>query len=294
MSTLPRGGEDPIVVAVAQIDPKMGDRDANLATIERLTREAAARNARLILFPECSLTGYGYVSLEEALADAESIPGPTIERVSGLARELGIHIVFGMVEREGDRVFNAAPFVGPEGLIGVYRKTHLPFEVLDRFATPGDVGLPIFDTDLGRVGILICYDKRFPEPARVLALKGADIILHPTNLPPGGAPQPEFMYQSRAAENRVWILSADRIGIERGVRFIGRSMIVDPTGSRLAEGSTDREELLVAEILPAAARQKDLVFDPGVYELHPFRDRRPELYGQVTQQSVAAGTFERS
>jgi len=283
-----------ILVAVAQTDPKMRDRAANLATIERMTREAASRGARLILFPECALTGYGYASRDEALEDAEPIPGPTTDRLVRLAVELGIHIVFGMVERDRGEVYNAAPFIGPDGLIGVYRKTHLPFEVLDRFAKPGDVGLPVFESSIGRVGILICYDMRFPEPARVLALKGADIIVHPTNLPPGGAPQPEFMYQSRAAENRVWVLSADRVGVERGVRFIGRSMIVDPTGARLAEGSADNEELLFAEIEPALARQKDLIFEPGVYELHPFRDRRPDLYGEVTKDDVAVGAPGRS
>ena len=277
------------VVAVAQMDPKIRDRAANVATIERMTQEAASKRARLILFPECALTGYGYVSRVEAFEDAEPIPGPTTDRLARMAAELDIHIVFGMVERNGEDVYNAAPFIGPGGLIGVYRKTHLPFEVLDRFAKPGDVGLPVFDTSIGRVGILICYDMRFPEPARVLALKGADIILHPTNLPPPGAPQPDFMYQSRAAENRVWVLSADRVGLERGVRFIGRSMIVDPTGARLAEGSADGEELLFAEIEPAIARQKDLIIDPGVYELHPFRDRRPELYAEVTRGTLPVG-----
>lgn len=272
-----------VTVAVAQTDPKIRDREVNLATIERLTREAASNGARLILFPECALTGYGYVSADEAREDAETLPGPTTEHMTQVAAELDMHVVFGMVERVGDRIYNSAAVLGPQGLLGVYRKTHLPFEVLDRFATPGDLGLPVFDTPLGRIGVLICYDMRFPEPARVLALNGADIICHPTNLPHGGAPQPEFMYQTRAAENRVWVLSADRVGSERGVTFIGRSAIVDPAGKRLREAGVDSEELLIAEIEPASARNKDLVFEPGVYELHPFRDRRPDLYADLVR-----------
>lgn len=270
-----------VTVAVAQTDPIIRDRAANLSVIEGMTRQAAAGGAQLILFPECALTGYGYATADEALEDAESIPGPATKQLAQLAAEVDIHIVFGMIERDGDRIYNSAAILGPDGLVGVYRKTHLPFEVLDRFAAPGDLGLPVFDTPLGRIGVLICYDLRFPEPARILALRGADIILHPTNLPYGGAPQPEFMYQTRAAENRVWVLSADRVGTERGITFIGRSAIVDPTGKRLREGSGESQELLMAEIEPASARNKDLIFEPGVYELHPFKDRRPDLYEEL-------------
>ncbi len=283
-----------VTVAVGQTNPLMRNRAHNLAQIERMTREAARKGARLIVFPECALTGYCYASREEALEDAEAIPGPATEHLARVAAATSAYIVFGLVEKDGNEIYNAAAIVGPEGYVGKYRKTHLPYEVLDRYVRPGDLSFPIFETAVGRIGILICYDMRFPEPARILALSGADIILHPTNLPFGGAPQADYLYQARAAENRVWILSADRVGIERGVEFIGRSAIVHPNGTRLAEGSTKSEELLIAEIEPAFAREKDLIFTPGIYELHTFSDRRPELYGALTRHAVGVGQQARS
>ncbi|MCC6419193.1 MAG: carbon-nitrogen hydrolase family protein [Gemmataceae bacterium] len=280
---MPAGESTPgrITVVAAQMAPRLRDKAANLDKIERWTRRAAANGARLIVFPECALSGYCYESLAEALEDAEPIPGPASTSVARLAAETGLYVVFGMVERAGDRIFNTAALIGPEGLVGIYRKTHLPWEAVDRFVTPGDLPFPVYDTAIGRIGMLICYDLRLPEPARIEALAGADIIVHPTNLPEGGRPQPDFMYPARASENHVWVVSADRVGEERGVLFIGRSAIVDPMGRRLAEGGEAGEELVAAEIEPAQAREKDLVIVPGVYELHLFRARRPELYGAI-------------
>ena len=283
-----------VKIAVGQTNPQMRDRAHNLAQIERMTREAAGKGARLIVFPECALTGYCYASREEAAEDAESIPGPATEHFARVAADTGAYITFGLVEKDGDQIYNAAAIVGPDGFVGKYRKNHLPYEVLDRFVTRGNLSFPVFETAIGRIGILICYDMRFPEPARILALSGADIILHPTNLPFGGAPQADFMYQARAAENRIWILSADRVGVERGVEFIGRSAIIHPNGTRLAEGSANNEELLIAEIEPAIAREKDLIFTPGIYELHTFSDRRPELYGALTRHAIGVGQQARS
>lgn len=253
--------------------------------MERLARDAAAKGANLIVFPECALTGYCFESREEVRGVAEPIPGPASDTISEVAKETGAYIIFGLVESIDDRLYNAAAVVGPEGLVGIYRKTHLPWEALDRFVDPGDLPFPVFETAVGRIGILICYDMRFPEPARILALNGADMIVHPTNLPFGGEMQPDLIYQARAAENRIWIISADRVGIERGVRFIGRSAIVDPSGERLAEGSREGEELILVDIDPTLARQKDLILAPKTYELHTFTDRRPDLYGALTRQA---------
>jgi predicted amidohydrolase len=186
------------------------------------------------------------------------------------------------VEREAGVLYNSAALIGPGGLVGKYRKTHIPFQAVDRFVAPGDIPLSVFDTPLGRIGLLICYDLRFPEPARVLALAGVQIIANLTNLPPPGWPQPEFIFQARAAENRVWVVCADRVGEERGVRFIGRSAIVSPQGEKLAEADGVSEELLLADIVPAEADEKDLIIDPGVYEMHLLGDRRPDLYGALT------------
>lgn len=270
-----------VAVAAAQTCPKINERERNLGEMSFWAQEAVNKHARLVVFPECSLTGYNYVSRDEALEQAEPLPGPASAHLVDVAVELDIYIVFGLIERSGDRLYNSAALIGPEGIVGVYRKTHLPWEAVDRFVDKGDGPFSVFDTSIGRIGILICYDMRFPEPARILALQGADIIVHPTNLPPEGSPQPDYIYQTRAAENRVWIVSADRVGNERGVRFIGRSAIVDPTGKKVAEGSEDAEELVMAEIDPLYARTKDLIIVPEVYELHPFADRRPDLYGPL-------------
>jgi predicted amidohydrolase len=239
------------------------------------------------VFPECSLSGYCYTSLAEALMDAEPVPGPACERLARITAETGAYVVFGLIEREADRIFNTAALVGPEGFVGSYRKTHLPHHVVDNLVAPGDRWFPVFETAVGRIGILICYDLRLPEPARIMALAGADILVHPTNLPPAGHPQPDHMYRTRAAENSVWVVSADRVGTERGVRFIGRSAIVSPSGETVAEANDHAEELLVAEIEPALAREKDRVMTPRIYELHLFRDRRPELYGALADQKPA-------
>ena len=269
-------------VAAAQTDPRLRDVEGNLVRIEETVRAAAARGAGLIVFPECALTGYRYVTAADALADAQTVPGPATERLGAVAAELDISIAVGLVERDGDRLFNCAALIGPTGLLGVYRKTHLPFQAVDRFVEPGDLPFAVIDTPLGRLGMLICFDLRFPEPARVLALAGAQIILNLTNLPPPGAPQPDFMFQTRAAENRVWLISASRVGQEGGVPYIGRSAIVNPEGEKLAEAGAEGEDLLVADIEPAFADRKDLIIEAGVYEMHLFGARRAELYGRLT------------
>jgi predicted amidohydrolase len=194
----------------------------------------------------------------------------------------------GLLERDGDLLRNAAVLVGPEGLVGSYRKTHLPFLGVDRFVTPGDE-LPVYETPLGRIGLEICYDLRFPEATRTLALKGADIVAHPTNFPLAARIQTELITVARAAENRIFLLSANRVGKERWAEFCGWSQIVDPYGRRLAEAGETEEALLVADIDLELARDKDYVI-PGEYELYLFGHRRPELYGSLVEETRTATT----
>jgi 5-aminopentanamidase len=280
-----------VTVAAVQTDPRLGDVAGNLAGIVSWVRHAADEGAELVVFPECAINGYRYESREEALADAQPVPGPAIDQLEDVAAQTGVHVAVGIVERDGDRLYNCAALVGPGGLVTKYRKTHIPFEAVDRFVTPGDIPLHVVETPVGRVGMLICYDLRFPEPARVLALSGVQIIVNLTNLPPPGWVQPEFVFRTRAAENRVWLVCADRVGTERGVDFIGRSAIVNPAGVTIAEAGESGEEMLVQQIVPGEADMKDLIFDPGVYELHLLRDRRVDLYGRLTASEVptAAG-----
>jgi len=214
-------------------------------------------------------------------------PRSTLPLAAACAR-LGVYAVCGLLERDDDRLRNAAVFVGPDGLIGSYRKTHLPFLGVDRFTVPGDE-LPVYDTPLGRIGVEICYDLRFPEATRTLALKGADLIAHPTNFPVAARIQTELITVARAAENRIYLLTANRVGKERTGEFCGWSQIVDPYGKRLAEAGETGEAFLVADVDVEKARDKDYVI-PGEYELYLFGDRRPELYGALVEETQAVKT----
>jgi predicted amidohydrolase len=275
-------------VAVAQIEPKLGEKERNLDTCLARLEEAAAAGAELLVLPECAIPGYMFDSAEEAMPFAEEIPGPSTEALADACGRLDIYAVCGLLERDGDQLRNAAVFVGPDGLIGRYRKTHLPFLGVDRFTAPGDE-LPVYDTPLGRIGVEICYDLRFPEVTRTLALKGADLVAHPTNFPMAARIQTELITVARAAENRIYLLTANRVGKERWGEFCGWSQIVDPYGRRLAEAGETEETLLVADVELERARDKDYVI-PGEYELYLFGDRRPELYGALVEAEQTVET----
>jgi predicted amidohydrolase len=275
-------------VAVAQLDPKLGEKQRNLEVCLARLEDAVAAGAELLVLPECAVPGYMFDSAEEALSLAEEIPGPTTEALADECRRLDAHAVCGLLERDGDVLHNAAVLVGPDGLVGTYRKTHLPFLGVDRFAAAGDE-LSVFETPLGWIGIEICYDLRFPEATRTLALRGADIVAHPTNFPVAARIQTELITVARAAENRVYLLTANRVGKERWAEFCGWSQIVDPYGRRLAEADGTEETLLVADVDVEKARDKDYVI-PGDYELYLFGDRRPELYGALVEEPVSIQT----
>jgi predicted amidohydrolase len=275
-------------VAVAQIEPRLGEKDRNLETCLAQLEQAVAAGAELLVLPECAIPGYMFDSAEEALPFAEEVPGPSTQALADACRRHGAHVVCGLLERDGDLLYNSAVLVGPDGLVGSYRKTHLPFLGVDRFTAPGDE-LPVYDTPLGRIGLEICYDLRFPEATRTLALKGAEIVAHPTNFPLAARIQTELITVARAAENRIFLLTANRVGKERRGEFCGWSQIVDPSGRRLAEAGEAEEALLVAEIDVEQARDKDYVI-PGEYELYLFGDRRPELYGALVEEREAATT----
>jgi predicted amidohydrolase len=269
-------------VAVAQMEPKLAEKERNLDAALGLLGEAAQQSAQLLVLPECAIPGYMYDSAEEALPYAEEIPGPTTEAFEQECARLGVHAITGLLERDGDALYNAAILVGPDGLIGSYRKTHLPFLGVDRFVTPGD-SLKVYDTAIGRIGLIICYDLRFPEVTRTLALHGADIVALPTNFPMAARLQCDVIAPARAAENRIYLLVANRVGKERWGEFCGLSQIVDPYGTRLAETDETTETLLVADVELEKARDKDYVV-PGEYELYLFGHRRPEMYGALVEE----------
>jgi 5-aminopentanamidase len=272
-----------MLIAGVQMDVELGAIEVNLARMAERLQEAAGQGAKLVVFPECAATGYCFESAAEARELAEPIPGPITERMSDLCREHNTHAVFGMVESDGDRLFNAAVLAGPEGVLGTYRKIHLPYLGLDAFTTPGDRLFRVDHVGNLRIGMSICYDGSFPESTRSLALLGADLVVLPTNWPPGAETTAEYVVNARAVENNVYFMAVNRVGTERGFRFIGHSKIADPHGNTLAEARGSQERILYAEIDPHIARRKHLVRVPGKHEIDRLADRRPEMYGLLTE-----------
>src|SRR5262245_44185377 len=269
-------------IAAVQMDCRLADREHNLRAVRARLAEAAGREARLVVFPECILTGYCFESKEEASPYAEPVPGQCTEALAADCRKLGVWAVVGLLERGAEnRLFNACVLVGPAGQIEVYRKVHLPCLGVDRFTTRGDRGVAVQDLGGLRVGMNICYDGSFPEASRVLSLLGADLVVLPTNWPEGARKTAQYITPARALENHIYYAAINRIGEERGFRFIGQSRIVRFSGDLLAVCDHDREEVLYADIDPAKARQKRIVHIPACYEVDRVGDRRPEMYGPI-------------
>ena len=273
-----------VKIAGVQMNPGIEKVSQNLEKILLETRKAASHGTDLIVFPECALTGYMFTSREEAAPFMETIPGPSTERLAESCRELGVHMVVGLLEKAGDRCYNVAVLIGPDGIIGNYRKNHLPCLGIDRYLDAGEEVSRVHQTPLGNIGVNICYDCLFPESTRTLALQGADIVVLPTNWPAGRDKLARYVVNTRALENRVHFVAVDRVGVERGAGFLGHSKIISALGDTLAEAGGDTEETIYAEVDPAEARQKHVVFKPGEWEIDLIRHRRPELYGEITKK----------
>lgn len=275
-----------IRVAACQIDPQIGETDRNLERIEKALTDAAAAGAKLAVAPEAAVTGYAFRSLDEAMPVARRASAVAADRLAEMSSRLGLAVICGSLEAEGSAIYNVALVLTPDGRRFQYRKAHLPFLGIDRFATPGSDPPAVIDLGEMRVGVLICYDLRFPEAARVCALDGADLIALPTNWPVGVEFHPDLFAPARAAENHCYLLAADRVGEEGGTTFLGRSILVDYDGKRLAVASDDREELLIGEIDPEAARQTHVRRRPGEHEWDTIADRRPGLYERLLAPGV--------
>lgn len=274
-------GEERVIVAAVQMTPVFKAILENLEKVAVLAEGAVRQGAQLVVFPECALTGYCFESREEAMEVAEPTDGATVQRLMVLCRDFRFWLIVGTLERDGDRLYNAALFLGPDGLIRCYRKVHLPHLGVDRFVNPGDRPFSVDETPIGRIGVHICYDAAFPEVPRILALEGAEILCLPTNWAEGARPIAECIPRARAIENHLFFVVANRVGKEGGFRFIGQSQIVDPSGEVLARAG-DEETTVFAEICPAQARQKRVVFIPGRYEVDRLGDRRPGFYRRLT------------
>jgi predicted amidohydrolase len=240
--------------------------------------EASEDGATLVVFPECVLTGYMFDSRAEIEAAALPLSDPAFARLEKSCADLNTTAIVGTLERQGNRVHNTAVVIGPDGIIGVHRKRHLPFLGADRFVDePVGEDTAVFDTAAGRVGVGICYEIRFPEVARTLTLAGAEIIALPTCFAGASNMLAEDFTRVRAAENFVWFLTANRYDTESWVTFMGRSSIVDPLG-RVVVDAGDSAAVLTATIDLARARDKTLTFRPGEHSVSPWADRRPATY----------------
>ncbi|MTH62578.1 carbon-nitrogen hydrolase family protein [Paracoccus litorisediminis] len=273
-------------ISFAQFSPVHGDTAATTALVAEKAREAAASGSRLIAFPECFLTGGAFDDRESLVAAAVDIERGDLEPILAAARDTGIHVVVGFYQRRGDQALNTAALIGPQGIIGLHHKMHLPFMIGDRFVDiPPIDGPSVFDTEIGRIGIAICYEIRFPEVARTLALEGAELIVLPAAWPEAARILPDLFSRVRAAENFVYFLSANRNDIDDGMQFMGSSHVIGPDGREIINAGMD-DGIFSVEIELEQARVKSIIRDPGIYEVHPWRDRRPQDYAICTKAAV--------
>ena len=270
----------PFRAAAIQFEPRLFAKAENLEALLRLIEEAAAGGARLIVTPEMATTAYCWATRDEVAGDVEPVPGPTTERCGDIAARYGCWIVVGLPEVDPATgvFYNSAVLVGPDGPVGVYRKTHAYISE-PKWAKDGDFGLPVFATPLGNIALTICMDACYPETSRVPALAGADVICFPTNWLSEKSPSPSWM--ARAAENGVYFIAANRYGLERGVQFSGGSAVIDPDGSLQSVLDTG-DGIVWGWVDPTRARDKRP--RPGSAE-DLFADRRPDAYDTITLNS---------
>lgn len=257
--------------ALIQLDSAFGRVEHNVARAAQLV---AGLEADLFVLPELFPSGYTFASRDEVARLAEPAGGgATFVALAEQARRKRAWICYGFAERSGGRFYNAANLLGPDGLLGTYRKMHL-FGRETLFFAAGEAPAPVFDLPIGRVGVMICFDWYFPEVARSLALRGAQVIAHPSNLVLPHCPEAMI---TRSLENRVFSLTCDRVGRERNGeaehRFIGMSQAVSPRGELLARLSREAEETATVEFDPAQADDKRVTEYNDL-----FADRHPALY----------------
>lgn len=254
-----------MITAFYQFHPLFGERDKNLQMIWAGTKK---REFDLLVLPELCTTGYTLAPEERDLL-SEPIPdGPTTSFFLRYSREKKSTIVWGMAERDGDRFFNSAVLVHNGFFLGKYRKIHLFLDEKDLFS-PGDLPLTVWDVDGIRIGVMICFDWAFPEAARTLAFRGAQVIAHPANLV---LPLCQKAMPVRAIENRIFTVTANRTGKEHGLRFTGKSLICGPDGKILSRARKS-DSFGSAEIDPTQASDKKVTPRNSVFE-----DRRPSFY----------------
>lgn len=266
--------QNSIKAGFLQFEPILGESKKNISRIANLLDQT--KGADLLVIPELANSGYNFESKEQAIHLAESIENsPYIEFLTEQASKLNLHIVSGFHEIEGNLLYNSSVLINRNGVVGKYRKIHLFMNEFD-FFEKGNLGLPVFDIGICKIGMLICFDWVFPEVWRILALKGADIICHPSNLV---LPYAQQAVPVHGMINKTFNITANRYGTERGVTFSGKSVISNPIGETMAMGTTDKDEICIVEIDIEQARNKKIT-DRN----HVFDDRFPTDYFEIIKK----------
>ncbi|MBS7636174.1 carbon-nitrogen hydrolase family protein [Candidatus Bathyarchaeota archaeon] len=269
--------KEKFLTALAQISCQRGDKQANIQKIEEYTERARRQGAELVIFPELSLTGY--TIRDELYELAEKIPGPSTNAIEKIARKCKVYIVFGMPELSAKAqatIYNSAVLVGPEGYIGKYRKMHLPTHSVfeeKRYFRPG-YQAGTFETAIGKIGLIICYDIFFPEVCRLTRLEGAQMIICISASPSVRKAFFEALTVARAMENAVFLAYVNLVGIEDGLQFWGGSRLVAPNGKIIAKAKYDEEDLVVGEV-------NYIDIKPVEAFVPTLKDLRPELFDKL-------------
>jgi len=277
--------DNKVKISVVQRAPIVGfeNMKKNMNESMNLAHKAIKQDAELIVFPELNQTGYVFENRKEAFSHAQPIDGEIINQWIEFCKEQGVYIADSFVEKDGANLYDTAVLIGPKGYIGKYRKTHL-WNNEKHYFTPGDLGYQVFETPIGKIGLLICWDTWFPETFRILALQGADIICTLNNwvYTPGplfdelGRCMAVYHTMSAAQVNGVFIAASNRIGTERGAKFLGNSVIVGPNGWPIQNGDIDSEMIIAAELNLSDSRKKHWT---ELNDIHG--DRRKDLYDEM-------------
>jgi len=262
-----------INIGIIQFAPVLGDQDLTINKLDDMLNEV--KDADLIVLPELANSGYNFVSRQQAFDLSEKLEQSRfVDFLYARSREMNSYIVSGINEREDSKIYSSSILIGPEGVVGTYRKIHLFWNEKDWFSK-GNLGLPVFDTGLGKIGMLVCFDWIFPEAWRVLALKGAAIICHPSNIV---LPFAQKVVPSYGIINRVFVVTVNRTGTEGDLTFTGQSVIANPSGEVLYLGPEDQEEAFSIDIDPELAVNKTVT-----PRNHIFDDRFPDEYRYLAE-----------
>ena len=262
-------------IGFIQFAPVLGDVQATIRKIDGLIDQT--KTTDILVLPELCNSGYNFTCFEEAWKTSEEIENSIfINYLLSKCKQFNLYIISGFNERDNNNLYNSAILIGPDGYIGKYRKLHLFLNEKDYFK-PGNIGLPVFDIGLCKIGMLVCFDWIFPEVWRIVALKGADIICHPSNLVLPGLAQKAVPIH--ALTNRMYTITANRIGTEGDLSFTGLSTIANPNGDILFQASKTKEETVVKDVDIRLARDKIITKKNDL-----FNDRRPEEYSFLTEK----------